>query len=335
MSDPNLPADFQAPPPPPLSATPPPAPRPTGLRIPAIILFVLGIAVLVGGIAKLIAGGIQGGGALAVLGAMVFGFSFIPLPRPGKDPSQPIPLLERIAGVFYEPSRIFKNLGEHPRWVAAFLIICALNIAYGVAFRTRLTPQRIVSTVTERMAQTPFIPPEAVEQAKVDQLEELTNPVRQVLAGVKSIVGQFIYYAFLAALFLLGVLVLGGRINYWQAFVVAIYAALPIVIVQRVLSLVLLYIKDPDEIHPILGQETLVQDNLSILFSSADRPILFVLASAIGILSFYSVWLRATGLQNAGTKVTSTAAWGTAITIWVLGLVVAAIFTAIFPAFIA
>ena len=103
--------------------------------------------------------------------------------------------------------------------------------------------------------------------------------------------------------------------------------------IQKLVSLVILYIKSPDDIHPILGQETLVQDNLGVLFNPADHPVLFVAASVIGVLSFYGLWLRAKGLQNGGEKVSSTAAWGgfDGLGLYVMfGLIL----TAIFPSFI-
>jgi hypothetical protein len=106
------------------------------------------------------------------------------------------------------------------------------------------------------------------------------------------------------------------------------------VVIQKVLSLVILYVKAPEDIHPILGQESLVQDNLGVLFSPADHPVLFVLATSIGVLSFYGLWLKATGLRYGATKVSSGAAWGVAITFWLLGLMLITIITALFPNFI-
>jgi hypothetical protein len=295
---------------------------------------VLGVLILAAGLAKFVPGGIATGGAVCFWGVLLFAFSFVPLPRTVKDTSPPLSVLERVTGIFYEPSRIFKSLGSHPQWLAAFLIIAFLNIGYALAFRQRLTPERIVAFVTEKMAQTPMIPPEVVEQSKVDQLDELKQPVRQLGSAIKGTVGLFTYFSFIAAVLFLGVLVFGGRINFWQAFAVVIYAALPISIVQRVLSLVLLYMKSPDEIHPVMGQETLVQDNLGILFSPAERPVLFVIASAFGLLSFYLVWLRATGLRQAGEKVSKAAAWSSAIILWVFGLLLSVVLAALFPAFI-
>lgn len=331
MSNPETPA-FQAPPPP-LAVTTESL-RPTKLRPAAIVLFVLGLIVIVGGVAKFIPGGLTTGGALAFWGVLLFGLSFVPLPQPAPGTPEPMPVLSRVAGAFYEPSTVFKSLRAHPYWLAGFLIIAFLNIAYAVAFTQRLTPERIVTYVTDKMAETPFIPPEAVEKAKVQQLEQAKNPIERVGTAIKSMVGLFAFFAFLAALYLLSILVFGGRINYWQAFAVAVYASLPIAIIQRILSFIILYVKDPDSIHPIMGQETLIQDNLGVLFQPAQHPILFVAASAIGVLSFYGLWLKATGLRNGGEKVSSGAAWGTAILFWALGLGLALTVTAIFPSFI-
>src|SRR5688500_11970987 len=130
------------------------------------------------------------------------------------------------------------------------------------------------------------------------------------------------------------VLVLRSRIIVCQSFLCIIFATLPIVVTQQLISLLLLFIKDIDDIHPIMGQETLVQDNLGILFTPAEHPVLFVTASAFGILSFYGLWLKATGLKHGGQKVSKGAAWGTAILFWVIGLLFIVAMAALFPSFI-
>jgi hypothetical protein len=325
-------------PPPPPSPPPipvePPAPRPLYLRKPAIVLFVIGLLIVIGGIAGFIAGGIGTGGAVCFWGVLLFAFSFIRLPKTGPDTPAPMSAFERIAGVFYEPSRVFNNLRSHPRWLAGLLVIALLNVAYLVAFTQRLTPERIVNFTAEKMAQAPFIPPEAVERQREQGLEQAKNPVQRVGTAIKSIVGVFVFMSLLGALYMLGVLVFGGRINFWQSMCAIIYASVPIVVIQKVLSFPLLYIKDVDDIHPILNQETLVQDNLGVLFTPAEHPVLFVLASAIGILSFYGLWLKATGLRNTGQKVSKGAAWGTAVLFWLIGLIFIISITALFPSFI-
>src|SRR5215216_5279871 len=79
MSAPNE-QSFQAPPPPPMPESAPRAPHPTKLRPVAVGLIVLGVIVLVGGIAKFIPGGIGTGGAICFAGVLLFVLSFVPLP---------------------------------------------------------------------------------------------------------------------------------------------------------------------------------------------------------------------------------------------------------------
>jgi len=331
MSDPV--DNFQPPPPPEAAQR---APRPTKLRTIAIPVFVLGLIVFGLALAKVIPRGVMGaGGGLAFLGIVFFCLSFVPLPVV-EGAEAPMSPLQKLAGIFFEPSRVFRNLRTYPRWVAPYVVITVLTVIYSAAFTQRLTPERIVNFRVDKVAEmpAPFTPPPAaIEGMRTDGIEELKNPIRRVGTVVTAFVAVFCFTAFASALYMLGTLVFGGRINFWQTLAVLLYASLPIIVIQKVLGLVLLYIKSPDDIHPILGQETLVTDNLGVLFSSAEHPVLFVLASAIGVLSFYGLWLKATGLKNGGTKVSKGAAWGVAVLFWFVSLLLLSGMAALFPGF--
>ena len=333
MSDPNQ--GFQPPPAPPLPEVEVKAPRPDKLRIPAIVLFVLGLIILVAGIAKILPGGFGTGAAFAFWGILLFVFSFIRLPQTTAADEPPMSGIQKVMGIFYEPTRVFKNLRVHPTWLAAFLVIGIANAAYSVAFVQRLTPERIVEFTFEKLADSPLKPPpDQMEKAKDDAMKQAKQPVQRVQTVLKSFVGFFVFACFVAGLCLLGVLAFGGRINYWQALATVMYSYLPVVVIMKLVSLVILYIKAPEDIHPILNAETLLQDNLGILFKPADHPALFVMGSTIGVLSFYGLWLRAKGLANAGTKVSSSTAWGVSITLFVLALILGMIFATLFSSFI-
>jgi hypothetical protein len=332
MSAPN--EDFQAPPPPPTPETKPA--RPVKLLMVGIGLFVVGLIVLVGGIAKFISGGISTGVVIAVSGAILLALSFVRLPVVPES-EEPLPLLTKVTGIFYEPTRVFRNLRAHPNWFGAFVIICVLTAIYSFSFVQRITPERIVDHTISKLSEMgpPFAPPaDRLEAMKTEQLQSLKNPSERIGAVVKSFVGILVVSCIVAALSLLGVLAFGGRMNFWQALAVTFYGTLPIVVIQKLLGLAILYLKAPEDLHPILNQETTLQDNLGILFSPANHPILFVMASFIGFTSFYALWLRARGLHAGGTRVSKSAGWGVAIMLWVLLLILATIFTALFPGFI-
>jgi Yip1 domain len=331
MSDPNQ--EFQAPPPP--TITEDKAPRATKLIPYAGGLFVIGLIVCVLGIVKVLPGGIGTGAAFAFWGLLLFAFSFIPLPQTKGDEEPAMSGLQKVMGIFFEPTRVFSNLRAHPHWLAAFLVIAIVNAAYAGAFVQRLTPQRIVDYTMEKLEQSPIKPPpEAMAKAKEDALATATQPIQRAQTAAKSFVGIFVFVCFVAALCLLGVLAFGGRMNFWQAFAAVLYSYLPVAVISKVVSMVILFIKAPEDIHPILGQETLLTDNLGILFKPADHPALFVLGTAIGVLSLYGLWLKAKGLTNAGYKVSSGAGWGVAITLFALSLIIGMIFATLFSSFI-
>ena len=330
MSDPNQ--GFQ--PPPPMPPTEAPAPRPGKLRMPAIVLFVLGILLLVAGIAKFLPGGIGTGIAFCFWGILLFAFSFIPLPQTTGADEAPMSGLQKLTSIFYEPSRVFRNLRAHPTWLAAFLVIGIANAVYMAAFVQRLTPERIVEFTMDKLADSPIKPPpDRMEQARENALQQAKQPVQRVQTAAKSFIFLFVLVSFVAALCLLAVLAFGGRINYWQAFAAVMWGYLPVIVIMKIVSLVILYVKAPEDIHPILNQETLLQDNLGILFNPADHPALFVMGSVIGVLSFYGLWLRVKGLQHAGQKVSSSTAWGVSLTLFVLALILGMIFATLFSSF--
>ena len=323
--------EFQAPPAPP---TPERRPRPTKLRLVAIGLFVVGLILAVGGIAKFIPGAIVPGIAFVIWAVIMFAFSFIPLPQVDSK-EEPLSTAQTLTGIFFEPTRVFRNLRVHPRWGAAFIIIAVLTAAYSYAFVRRVTPERIVNFSMDKLAESGFISPQAVEPQRQLQLAEAKNPVNQVTSLFSASFVNFLKYCAAAGLVLLGVLAFGGRMNFWQAFAAVLYAALPWIVIQKILSIGLLYLKSPDDIHPILNQETLVQDNLGILVSPAEHPILFVLLSVIGVLWIYWIWLIAKGIRFTGTKVSGSAAWGVTITLTVLMIIIGVGLAAAFSSWMA
>jgi hypothetical protein len=305
------------------------------LRPFAIGLFAIGLIVLVLGITKVLPGGFGTGAAFTVWGITLFGLSFVRLPETTDVTEPPMSAFEKLTGIFYQPTRVFRNLRAHPRWFAAFLVVVLLNIVYTAAFVQRLTPERIVGYTMDKLEQSPIKPPpDRMEEARDNALQQAKQPIQRVQSALKTFVGIFMLGAFVSALYLLGIMIFGGRISFWQALAVYFYASVPVVVIQKLVSLLLLYLKDPDDIHPILGQETLLHDNLGVLFNPADHPVLFVAGSVIGVLSFYGLWLRAKGLQNGGDKVSSTAAWGATLMVWALYVIFGLALTALFPSFI-
>jgi hypothetical protein len=297
------------------------------------VVFGVGILLIVAALLK-VPIGYGPGAALTFLGLALFGLSFIRPASTVEDAPAPMPFATKLANIFFEPSSVFRNLSAHPRWLGALLITALLSFAYSAAFTQRLTPERIVSFTLDKVAEQFSIPPEQAAQMKTQQIAEAKEPAKVAGGAITTFVGAFVLACVFAGLYMLFVLLFGGRLGFWQAVSLAVWAALPPVLVGKVLSLVLLYVKDPDDIHPVLGQNSLVTDNLGALVKPADSPVLFAVLSAFGVLAFYHLWLTATGLRHTSDRLSKGNAWTIAIIFWVIGLLFGVVSSALFGSFI-
>jgi Yip1 domain len=306
-------------------------------RLAGIVIAVVGLLLTILSVVKVTAGLTSTGVCLILLGILVIGLSFVPKPDPIETPRMSTP--ETLAGMFYAPSEVFQNLRRHPRWLVAVLTMSVLSAVFFNAFMYRLTPDRVTNYAIDKTLEMSMIANneearKGVEVGRAQALEDNKNPVLRAGQAVNGFVGQVFLYAFLAAVYFVFALAMGGQMNYWQAFSAAVYAAFPMSIIRFVLSSIILFIKDPIDIHPIMGQTSLVQDSLNFLVAPAEHPVIFVLLSSFSLLMFYWVWLNSTGLKNAGEKVTSTIAWSATITIFVALLLLGLVSALLFPSFI-
>lgn len=332
MSDPN--PEFQPPPPPSTKPAEPERERAGWLLFAGIGAFVFGIIIIALNIAGILTSAIGTGAGVCALGIMFFAFSFIRLPAVPDAPPR-MSTAGTLVGIFFEPTSVFRNLRAHPRWLAAILITGIVSAVYTAAFYQRLGPDRIVNFTYDAIEQSPLKPPpEALAESRRQELEKAQSTSAKVTNAIGSITAAFFGAAVVAGLSLLGVLAFGGRMHWWQAYSAVAYIGFPVALIQKLISFIVLYLKAPEDIHPLLGQESLVYDNLGLLVSSKDHPILFTFLATFGVLMLYRIWLTATGLRETGYKVSSTAAWGVTITLTLLFLVFRLGAAAIFPSFL-
>lgn len=306
------------------------------LRYSAIAVFVIGIIFVVLGMTKVVPNVTGMGVGLILLSALLFGLSFAPKPA-HESPFEPMPPIERLTKIFYAPAEVFQNLRRHPRWLIAILVMTIISAAYSNVFTNRLGAERIVNYTVDKTLEMPILNDEARKQIEANRAETVAqskNPVSRFAQSVNSFVGQVFLYAFLGLIFLLFALAMGGKINFWQAMSAAVYAGFPVFVINKLLSFVILFLKDPADIHPILGGNTLVTDSLNFLVAPSENPVLFVFLGAFSLLSFYWIWLIATGLKNTGERVTGTIAWSAAIGVWLLLTTFSVLMAFLFPSFI-
>ena len=317
-------------------------------RMAGVIIFIVGLLVLLGNLLL----GVQGVRTLGifglVIGAIVFGLSFIPRHTSESDAPAPLSPVDSITRVFYEPEPVFKNLRHHPRWLAGFIVLALFGAAYHVALTERLGVERFAEDEANRRIEGGFIPLDKISaddyrQAKIRDaianktLIKITSPLWRI--GL-----MFIGVLILSGVYLLCVMAFGGRMNFWQALSVAVYGSLPAAVIAAALSLLLLYIQSPTDMIPAeVQRHGLARADLGLLFKETHpivntlvRPVIYTFLSAFGLFQLYAWWVTVNGLKHAGDgQISNGSAWAIALLLWLLGALITTLLAVLAPTLVA
>ena len=306
-------------------------------RLAGIVVAAVGLAISVLAVLKVLPG-LTGPGVLLILtGGLVIGLSFVP--RPNADGDERMSTPATLLNIFLSPGKVFRNLRRHPRWLVALIIMSFLSAVYFNLFLYRLTPDLVTNYTIDKSLEMSYVQNNekvrtSIEEGRPKALEDQKNPLIRGAQAVSGFCGALFGYAFLAAVFFLFVMAMGGQMNYLQALSAVIYAAFPVSVIRFILNSILLFLKDPSDIHPVRGQSTLIQDNLNFLVSPADHPVIFSILGVLGVLWFYWVWLNAIGIKDAGEKVSGSMAWTVALGVYVMLILLVGISGFLFGNFI-
>jgi len=223
---------------------------------------------------------------------------------------------ETLTGIFFEPSRTFEALRARPRFLVAGLIVFILTCLVTAALYARVD---MAQFIRDRIEQSPRAAQVSEEQKETQvRVGKIIGMVFIPLAVPVMIAGG-------AALYLLGVMAMGGSITYKKALAVWCYSWLPQSILGTLIALLVLFLKSPDSIVP----ENLVATNPAALMSTESSKVLIALLRQFDLLRFFGMFLAALGLRKVA-KISSGQAWAVVLGLWLLGLLLAVGSAAIF-----
>lgn len=212
---------------------------------------------------------------------------------------------ETLTSIFFEPSRTFEALRDRPRFLVAGLILLLLTCAITGILFLRVDMGQFIRDRMERS-------PNAAQQT--EQQKEIGVKMGKIIGAVGVPASVPITIAAGAAIYLLAALAFGGSLGYKKALSVWAYSSLPPSVFATVVAILVLFLKPADSIDP----EHLVFTNPGAFMGSESSGVLVAFLTQFDVLRFYGMFLAALGLRKVG-KMSSGAAWGVVITLWVLG----------------
>ncbi len=226
---------------------------------------------------------------------------------------------QRLAGVYFEPTKTFADINRKGSWIGIFIILSLIYMGMSYATNIRIDRE------TRLMKSFDMSPIKLSEEQKQAALKEAMSRPPGIMERFGFLfvpVGLIISYVVMAAVFLLMFVLLGAGLTFKKSLTVAIWGMGPPAIVFGLLSIVIMFVKDPDklEVDPTLN----IASNLGILVADQKaHPVLASLLSSIDVFSFWNIALLSIGFAAvaSGKLTTRKAATGVLIlwALWVLG----------------
>lgn len=221
-----------------------------------------------------------------------------------------------LTGIFFEPGQTFEALRARPRFLIAGLILLLLTI--GV---TAVVYQRIdmAQYIRDKMEKSPR------NAAQTEEQKEMGVKIGKIVGAIGIPASVPITIAGGAALYLLGVMAFGGSITYKRSLAVWVYSSLPPAVLGTIVAVLVLFLKAPDTIDP----EHLLVTNPGAFMGADSSPVVVAVLSQFDLLRFYGLVLAAIGLKKVA-KMSSGAAWGVVLGLYLIRAVLAIASAAIF-----
>jgi hypothetical protein len=206
----------------------------------------------------------------------------------------------RLAGVFFEPMKTFKDIAQRPTWIVPMILVIVAVLGVTMTMSQRIGWERIFRHQDENTSRY-----QRMSQADKDQMVAM-----QMKFASLGYLGAFIgvpIYDVVAAAILLGIAggLMGGGMRFKQVFAVVSYSGLPGVL-SAILTIIVIFLKNPDDFNM---QNPLAFNAGAFMDPNSGSKFVYSLASSLDLFVIWTILLMATGLKAAaGKKLTFTGA---------------------------
>ena len=211
-----------------------------------------------------------------------------------EPPSRGIGELERIPGVFFEPTKTFEDIARRPSWLIPLILLIVVSMASSFAISQKIGWERIVRQQVESSSRAQQIPPEQRER----QIE-MGVKMASIFAYAGALVGAPIGSLVIAGV-LLGIVagIMSAAVRFKQVFAVVCWSSLPNAI-KTILLIAVVYLKNPDDFNI---KNALAFNVGAFLDPEKTSKFLHSIATSLDLFTIWVILLIAVGLKAAAGK---------------------------------
>ena len=216
-------------------------------------------------------------------------YGVVPPQQDEYDAVPPLSQGQRVIDTFFSPSRTFADIRRNRSWWLPYVLLVLVSLLFGAAVQKRVGPDTLVeNAIRNNPAQAAKFENMTPEQ-RAGAIKMTANFMR---AGLFSAPVSFLLFpAFLALLIWVGCnFILGGSSTYPGMFAVAMYAALPSLLLY-IIVIATLFAGDPENFNI----NNMAGTNIGYYLPAGAGPFLKSLLSSIDVFSIWQGFLLGLG----------------------------------------
>ena len=202
--------------------------------------------------------------------------------------------VSRLAGVFFEPGKTFGDIALRPTFLLPIILMIVGGLSSSYFMGQKVGWERMFRHQAETNSRMQQLDPAARENAIAMQVR---------FASIGAYVGPIIAVpiaGLIEAGILLGIVagIMSAPIRFKQVFAVVCWAGVTY-LVTAILTIVVMFLKNPDDFNM---QNPLAFNPAAFMDPQTSSKFVYSLASSMDLISFWAIFLIATGLKAAAGK---------------------------------
>ena len=245
----------------------------------------------------------------------------IPSPEP-ITPERPGGFFQNLMDLYFAPREAFGRIVPNPTWIVPVIGATVLALAFTGVWLQKMEPREFIKTQIQERGQWDKIPAEQREQI-LDQQEKFLPAMMWPSAALGTVLTILVFAGVLLFIYRF---FYAGELGYKQSLAITSWSMFTVSLVTTPLSLVVMALKGDWNLNP----QEILQANLGLLLDKAEtaKP-LWAFVTSMDLVSFWLIFLLASGFGVAVKKSTGSALWGILIP-WAVLVAIKVGWTAIF-----
>jgi len=206
--------------------------------------------------------------------------------NPQPEPPAPQNFFSRLIGVYFSPSDTFKEIGNAPRLLIPLLLLAVLGGFMNFIVTHRYGAENVARKQVEPMMRSMGVPEDKIEEAVQQTIASSQTTWGKIKGPLSGAFGFIVMILIVAGVFKLFTLMMGTTNRFKPLLSVISFAYLAITLIQVILTTIIVYLKNPEDIDLFNP----VSSNLGGLLTVAGVALPKFIGSLANFIDVFGIW---------------------------------------------